>query len=53
MILQDNENCIDDGSLSVYCGKRNIPYANVEAEDGHLTEQIFLISELIKHVHPQ
>lgn len=53
VILQDNENCVDDGSLSVYCGKRNIPYANVEAEDGHLTEQIFLISELINHVHPQ
>lgn len=53
VILQDNENCVDDGSLSIYCGKRNIPYANVEAEDGHLTEQIFLISELIKHIHPQ
>jgi len=53
VILQDNENCVDDGSLSIYCGKRNIPYANVEAEDGHLTEQIFLISELINHIHPQ
>ena len=52
VILQDNENCVDDGSLSIYCGKRNIPYANVEAEDGHLNEQIFLISELINHVHP-
>jgi len=53
VILQNNENCVDDGSLSIYCGKRNIPYANVEAEDGHLTEQTFLISSLIAHVHPQ
>jgi hypothetical protein len=47
VILQDNENCIDDGSLSVYCGKHGIPYANVEAEEGHLTQQIDLITKLI------
>lgn len=47
VILQDNVNCINDGSLSVYCGFKGIPYANVEAEDGHLSEQIFLIKEVV------
>jgi len=50
VILQDNENCIDDGSLSVYCGRRNIPYANVEAEEGHLLEQIGLIADVVKSI---
>lgn len=48
VILQDNENCIDDGSLSVYCGKRNIPYVNVEAEHGHLHEQLYLIRAVVE-----
>jgi hypothetical protein len=49
-ILQDNVNCINDGSLSVYCGMKGIPYANVEAEDGHLAEQIVLIKEVVSIV---
>jgi hypothetical protein len=47
VILQDNVNCINDGSLSVYCGIKGIPYANVEAEDGHLIEQVYLIREVV------
>lgn len=47
VILQDNVNCINDGSLSVYCGIKGIPYANVEAEDGHLAEQIELIRVVV------
>ena len=47
VILQDNVNCINDGSLSVYCGLKGIPYANVEAEDGHVEEQISLIAEVV------
>jgi len=43
-VLQDNKNCTDDGSLSVYCGKRNIRYVNCETEHGK-TEQY---SEMIK-----
>jgi len=31
-ILQDNKKCAEDGSLSVYCGKKNIRYVNVETE---------------------
>jgi hypothetical protein len=39
VVLQNNMKVTDDGSLSVYCGKQRIPYINVEAENGHLTEQ--------------
>jgi len=47
VILQDNEHCVNDGSLSVYCGMKAIPYANVEAEDGHLEEQTRLIRIIV------
>jgi len=43
-ILQDNKSCTDDGSLSVYCGRKNIRYVNCETEQGK-TEQYF---EMIK-----
>ena len=43
-ILQDNKNCTEDGSLSVYCGKKNIRYVNCETEHGK-TEQYY---EMIK-----
>jgi len=33
-ILQDNKNCTEDGSLSVYCGRKNIRYVNCESEHG-------------------
>ncbi len=50
VILQDNVNCINDGSLSVYCGLKGIPYANVEAEDGHIEEQMRLIAAVVEVV---
>jgi hypothetical protein len=46
VVLQNNRNCVDDGSLSVYCGKRGIPYINIEAQDGHLDTQIQIIRTL-------
>ena len=39
-ILQDNQNCTEDGSLSVYCGRKNMMYINCETEHGK-TEQYF------------
>lgn len=36
----------DDGSLSVYTGKKKIPYINVEALHGHLDEQIRMLEAL-------
>lgn len=46
-ILQDNRNCTEDGSLSVYCGKRNIRYVNCETEHGK-TDLYF---EMLKTLH--
>lgn len=46
VILQNNNTCIDDGSLSVYCGKHNIRYVNIEAEEGHLNEQLDMINRV-------
>lgn len=51
VILQDNMNCFDDGSMSVYFGKKQMAYANIEAEHGHLKEQIFLIQEVISIIN--
>jgi hypothetical protein len=47
VVLQDNKNAPDDGSLSVYCGRHGIPYVNVEAENGDLTNQIRMLEALI------
>ena len=44
VVLQNNSTAIDDGSLSVYCGKYNIPYVNVEAEHNHLDEQVKMLT---------
>lgn len=47
VILQDNTNFVNDGSLSVFCGINNIPYINIEAQLGHFNQQL----ELIKVVY--
>jgi len=46
VVLQDNRRVTDDGSLSVYCGKANVRYINVEAKHGHLKEQTRMILDL-------
>jgi hypothetical protein len=38
----------DDGSLSVYCALKKIPYINVEAMEGHLEEQKRMLEDLQK-----
>lgn len=35
VVLQDNVNVTDDGSLSVWCGSHQIPYVNTEVQIGH------------------
>lgn len=40
----------DDGSLSIYCQAKNIPYINIEAQDGHIkkqTEMLLLCQQLL------
>lgn len=46
VVLQDNMKVTDDGSLSVYCSIRGIPYINVEAQEGHLGKQINMLEIL-------
>jgi hypothetical protein len=36
----------DDGSLSVYCGRRGIPYVNVEARHNEVENQAAMLGEL-------
>jgi hypothetical protein len=46
VVLQDNRRVTDDGSLSVYCGRAQLRYINVEAQHGHLAEQVAMILDL-------
>jgi hypothetical protein len=46
VVLQDNRRVTDDGSLSVYCGRAGVRYINVEAQQGHLEQQVAMISAL-------
>lgn len=50
VILQDNSNFVDDGSLSVYSGIHALRYVNIETEHGHLQEQVRLLQML--HSYP-
>lgn len=43
VVLQDSARVEDDGSLSVYFARLGIPYLNVEAELGHLAEQVTML----------
>jgi hypothetical protein len=58
VVLQHNSRATDDGSLSIYYGRRNASYTNIEAEHGHLEEQVRMIRVLIsrkaaKNAEPQ
>ncbi|HEY0060109.1 MAG TPA: hypothetical protein VGB56_13320 [Flavisolibacter sp.] len=46
VVLQDNARADDDGSLSIYYGRKSKSYINVEAEHGHLAEQVLMLQEL-------
>lgn len=48
VILQDNVNATNDGSLSVYFGKKGIRYVNVEAQHGHRSFQLQMIQDLLQ-----
>lgn len=38
-VVLQSKNVTDDGSLSVFCQKKNIPYINIEAQSGMVDEQ--------------
>jgi hypothetical protein len=46
VVLQKAKGFVDDGSLSVYCGNKKIPYINIEAEEGHKQEQLQMLQSL-------
>jgi zinc D-Ala-D-Ala dipeptidase len=43
VVLQDNSDVTNDGSLSVYCGRMGLPYINVETEGGQTREQLLML----------
>lgn len=47
-VLQDNEHCSNDGSLSYYCGKNKITYVNCETEHGKKMEYL----EMLRQIKP-
>jgi len=49
-ILQDNKNCAEDGSLSVYCGKKNIRYVNCETEHGKSEQYYEMMKALFSSI---
>lgn len=46
VVLQDNRRVEDDGSLSVYAARHGLPYINVEAGFGALTEQVKMLNAI-------
>lgn len=46
VVLQNNEAVTDDGSLSVWAAQQGLAYVNVEAQHGHLEEQVEMIKSL-------
>ena len=47
VVLQDNAQVTDDGSLSVRCARDGVRYVNVEAQHGHRAEQVEMIEALV------
>jgi hypothetical protein len=53
-ILQDNAKARKDGSLSIYCGEKNISYLNCETQHGktdQYTTMLMLATEHITHIN--
>jgi hypothetical protein len=48
--LQHDANVPDDGSLSVYCARLDIPYVNVEADNTHLAEQTEMVRVVLNMI---
>ncbi len=46
VVLQSSK-AYDDGSLSIYCGRMNLPYVNIETEMGHSEEQKKMLATLV------
>lgn len=51
VVLQHNKKASDDGSLSVYYGRKKKSYVNVEAETGQLEEQQGMLDVLLSIIN--
>jgi hypothetical protein len=51
VVLQNNKKATDDGSLSIYYGRRKKNYVNVEAEHDQLENQTKMLQDLISSLH--
>jgi hypothetical protein len=51
VVLQNNDDATDDGSLSIYYGRKEKGYINIEAEHGHLKQQIQMLQVLNEVMH--
>ena len=47
VVLQKKPPLHNDGSFSVFCCQKDIPYVNVEAEEGHVVVQRKMLGDLI------
>lgn len=50
VVLQHNKKVTDDGSLSVYYGRKRKIYVNVEAEQGRLADQQEMLNVVIRSI---
>jgi hypothetical protein len=53
ILLQNNDQVTDDGSLSVYAASKKIPYLNIEAQHDHLKQQLEMmdvVQEMIQNI---
>ena len=46
VVWENSSAILDDGSLSIYAGKHNIPYINIETQHEHKKEQIDLLQAI-------
>ena len=46
-IWQDNQRAKRDGSLSIYCGERNMRYINIETQHGRVNQYIEMFGRLL------
>ena len=51
IMLQDNINAREDGSLSVYCGKRKMSYVNLETEHGKVMQYKTMMEKLLHTIN--
>lgn len=52
IVLQDNVNVADNGSLSFYHRNINKRYVNIEAQDGHFAKQLEMLQALVSVLEP-